>query len=119
MKILSTCDPVAQSHAVNKLSHRDTDIYITIKCNKVNTFRSKIDMSSKSNSNSNNKQDSNNILSPFIEGIALTQSVAISLIDAYCEFLRNSPQTIEYWYNLFWNPQTTTEKQGRDKVKVE
>jgi hypothetical protein len=76
-------------------------------------------MSSKSNSNSNNKQDSNNILSPFIEGIALTQSVAISLINAYSEFFRNVPEMIEYWYNLFWNPQTTTKKQGRDKVKVD
>jgi hypothetical protein len=75
-------------------------------------------MSSKSNSNSN-KQDSNDILNPFIEGIALTQSVAISLIDAYSEFFRDASEMIEYWYNLFCNPQTTTEKQERDKVKVE
>ena len=29
---------------------------------------------------------------------------------------------IDYWYNIFWNPwvrTTTTEKQKRDKVKVE
>ena len=112
-------DRVTVSYAVNKFYPGDTDIYITIICNGVNTFRNKkIDMSSKSNSNSN-KQDSNNILNPFIEGINLAQSVAISLIDAYSEFFRYAPEIIEYWYNLFWNLQTTTEKQERDKVKVE
>jgi len=75
------------------------------------------DMSSNSNTNT---QASNDILNPIIEGITLAQSIAISLIDTYSEFVRRTPKMIEQWYNIFWNPQNnTTEKQVRDKVKVE
>jgi hypothetical protein len=75
------------------------------------------DMSSNSNTNT---QASNDILNPIIEGITLAQSIAISLIDTYSEFVRRTPEMIEQWYNVFWNPQNnTTEKQVRDKVKVE
>ena len=75
------------------------------------------DMSSNSN---NNTQASNDILNPFIEGITLAQSIAISLIDTYSEFVRKAPEIIDQWYNIFWNPQNNkTEKQVRDKVKVE
>jgi hypothetical protein len=75
------------------------------------------DMSSNSNTNT---QVSNDILNPFIEGITLAQSIAISLIDTYSEFVRKAPEMIDQWYNIFWNPQNnTTEKQVRDKVKVE
>jgi hypothetical protein len=73
-------------------------------------------MSGKSNANT---QGSNDISSQFIEGIALAQSIAISLIDTYSEFVRKAPEMIDQWYNIFWNLQNTTEKQRRDKVKVE
>ena len=75
------------------------------------------DMSSNSNTNT---QASNDILNPFIEGITLVQSIAISLIDTYSEFVRRTPEMIEQWYNIFCNPQNnTTEKQVKEKVKVE
>jgi hypothetical protein len=75
------------------------------------------DMSINSNTNT---QGSNDILNPVIEGITLAQSIAISLIDTYSEFVRRAPEMIEQWYNIFWNPQNnTTEKLVRDKVKVE
>ena len=75
------------------------------------------DMSSNSNTNT---QTSNGILNPFIEGITIAQSIAISLIDTYSEFVRKAPEMIEQWYNIFWNPQNnTTEKQVKEKVRVE
>ena len=71
------------------------------------------------NSNTNT-QGSNDILNPVIEGITLAQSIAISLIDTYSEFVRRTPEMIEQWYNIFWNPQNnTTEKLVGDKVEVE
>jgi hypothetical protein len=77
------------------------------------------DRNMSTNSNTNT-QASNDILNPIIEGITLAQSIAISLIDTYSEFVRRTPEMIEQWYNIFWNPQNnTTEKQVRDKVKVE
>ncbi|MFL6409919.1 MAG: hypothetical protein ACJ71K_01570 [Nitrososphaeraceae archaeon] len=74
-----------------------------------------------SNNSSTDTQASNdNILNPFIDGITLAQSIAISLIDTYSEFVRRTPEMVEQWYNIFWNPQNnTTEKQVREKVKVE
>jgi polyhydroxyalkanoate synthesis regulator protein len=75
------------------------------------------DMSSNSNTNT---QASNHILNPFIEGITQVQSIAISLIDAYSEFVRRTPEMIEQWYNIFCNQQNnTTEKQVKERVKVE
>jgi hypothetical protein len=72
-----------------------------------------------SNSNAN-IGTSNDILNPLVEGITLAESIAISLIDTYSEFVRRTPETIEQWYNIFCNPQNnTTEKQVREKVKVE
>jgi hypothetical protein len=44
------------------------------------------------------------------------------LINTYSEILKAAPKMMDYWYNIFWNPwvrTTTTEKQKRDKVKVE
>jgi hypothetical protein len=77
------------------------------------------DRNMSTNSNTNT-QASNDILNPIIEGITLAQSIAISLIDTYSEFVRRTPEMIEQWYNIFWNPQNnTTKKQVRDKVKVE
>ncbi|MFL6320610.1 MAG: hypothetical protein ACJ72U_15415 [Nitrososphaeraceae archaeon] len=74
-----------------------------------------------SNNSSTDTQASNdNILNPFIDGITLAQSIAISLIDTYSEFVRRTPEMVEQWYNIFWNPQNnTTEKQVKEKVKVE
>ena len=72
-----------------------------------------------SNSNAN-IGPSNDILNPLVEGITLAESIAISLIDTYSEFVRRTPEMIEQWYNIFCNPQNnTTEKQVREKVKVE
>ena len=72
------------------------------------------------NSNTNTQASNDNILSPFIDGITLAQSIAISLIDTYIEFVRKTPEMIEQWYNIFCNPQNnTTEKQVKEKVKVE
>jgi hypothetical protein len=63
---------------------------------------------------------SNDILNPLVEGITVAESIAISLIDIYSEFVRRTPEMIEQWYNIFCNPQNnTTEKQVREKVKVE
>ena len=77
------------------------------------------DRNMSSNSNTNT-QASNDILNPFIEDIALAQSIVISLIDTYIEFVKRAPEMIEQWYNIFWNPQNnTTEKQARENVKVE
>jgi hypothetical protein len=74
-------------------------------------------MSSNSNTNT---QASKEILNPIIEGITLAQSIAISLIDTYGEGVRRAPEMIEQWYNVFLNPQNNiTEKQAREKVKVE
>ena len=74
-------------------------------------------MSSNSNTNT---QASNDILNPIIEGITLAQSIALSLIDTYGEIVRRAPEMIEQWYNIFLNPQNNiTEKQAREKVKVE
>jgi hypothetical protein len=76
-----------------------------------------MDMSRDSNTNT---QALNDILNPFIEGVILAQSIAICLIDTYSEFVRRTPEMIEQWYNIFWNPQNnTTEKQVKEKVKVE
>ncbi len=74
-----------------------------------------------SNNSSTDTQASNdNILNPFIDGITLAQSIAISLIDTYSEFVRRTPEMVEQWYNIFWNPQNnTTERQVKEKVKVE
>jgi hypothetical protein len=74
-----------------------------------------------SNNSSTDTQASNdNILNPFIDGITLAQSIAISLIDTYSEFVTRTPEMVEQWYNIFWNPQNnTTEKQVKEKVKVE
>ena len=74
-----------------------------------------------SNDSSTDTQASNdNILNPFIDGIVLAQSITISLIDTYSEFVRRTPEMIEQWYNIFCNPQNnTTEKQVKEKVKVE
>jgi hypothetical protein len=72
------------------------------------------------NSNTNTQASNDNILSPFIDGITLAQSITISLIDTYSEFVRRTPEMIEQWYNIFCNPQNnTTEKQVKEKVKVE
>ena len=74
-----------------------------------------------SNNSSTDTQASNdNILNPVIEGITLAQSIAISLIDTYSEFVRRTPEMIEQWYNIFCNPQNnTTEKQVKVRVTVE
>jgi hypothetical protein len=72
------------------------------------------------NFNTNTQASNDNILSPFIDGITLAQSIAISLIDTYSEFVRRTPEMIEQWYNIFCGLQNnTTEKQVREKVKVE
>ena len=84
-------------------------------------------MSSKSSSNSNkeniNDNNNNSSFDLLIEGMALTQSAIVSLIDAYSEFLKDAPKMIDYWYNIFLEPwtrtTTITENQNRDKVKVE
>ena len=58
-----------------------------------------------------------------IEGLTLTESVVVYLIDTHSEFLKDAPKMIEYWYNIFsepWTrPTTTIENLKRDKVKVE
>jgi hypothetical protein len=77
-------------------------------------------MSDMSRNSNTNTQPSNDILNPFIEGITLAQSIAISLIDTYSEFVKRAPEMIEQWYTIFCNLQNnTTEKQVREKVKVE
>jgi hypothetical protein len=85
-------------------------------------------LSSKSSSNINNKENindnnNNSSINLLIEGLALTQSAIVSLIDTYSEFLKDAPKMIDYWYNIFsepWTRTTTTiENQKRDKVKVE
>ena len=75
------------------------------------------DMSSNSNTNT---QASDDILNTFVQGITVAQSIVISLIDTYSEFVRKMPEMIQRRYNIFCNPQNnTTGKQVRDKVKVE
>jgi hypothetical protein len=84
-------------------------------------------LSSESSSNSNkeniNDNNNNSSINLLIEGLDLTQSAIVSLIDTYSEFLKDAPKLIEYWYNIFsesWTRTTTTiENQKRDKVKVE
>ena len=77
-------------------------------------------MSDMSRNSNTNTQPSNDILNPFIEGITLAQSIAISLIDTYSGFVKRAPEMIEQWYTIFCNLQNnTTEKQVREKVKVE
>jgi excinuclease UvrABC helicase subunit UvrB len=53
-------------------------------------------MSSKSSSNSNkeniNDNNDNISINLLIEGLALTQSAVVSLIDAYSEFLKDAPK---------------------------
>ena len=72
------------------------------------------------NSRTDTQASNDNILNPFIDGITLAQSIAISLIDTYSEFVRRTPEMIEQWYNIFCNRQNnTTEKQVKEKVKVE
>jgi hypothetical protein len=72
------------------------------------------------NSRTDTQASNDNILNPFIDGITLAQSIAISLIDTYREFVRRTPEIVEQWYNIFWNPQNnTTEKQVKERVKVE
>jgi hypothetical protein len=75
------------------------------------------DMSSNSNTNT---QASDDILNTFVQGITVAQSIVISLIDTYSEFVRKMPEMIQRRYNIFCNPQNnTTGKQVREKVKVE
>ena len=47
-----------------------------------------------SNNSNTNTQTSNDILNPFIEGITLAQSIAVSLVDIYSEFFRTVVQHI-------------------------
>jgi hypothetical protein len=73
-----------------------------------------------SNSNTNTQASNDNISNPFIDGITLAQSIAISLIDTYSEFVRRTPEMVEQWYNIFCRLQNnTTGKQVKEKVKVE
>ena len=75
------------------------------------------DMSSNSNTNT---QASDDILNTFVQGITVAQSIVISLIDTYSEFVRKMPEMIQRRYNIFCNPQNnTTEKQVKERVKVE
>jgi hypothetical protein len=70
----------------------------------------------------NNNNNNNSSFNPLLEGLDLAQSSAIALINTYSEILKAAPKMMDYWYNIFWNPwvrTTTTEKQKRDKVKVE
>ena len=84
-------------------------------------------MSSKSSSNSNkesiNDNNNNSSFDLLVEGMALTQSAIVSLIDTYSEFLKDAPKMIDYWYNIFSElcirTTTITKNQKRDKVKVE
>jgi hypothetical protein len=72
--------------------------------------------------NNNNNNNNNSSFNPLLEGLDLAQSSAIALINTYSEILKAAPKMMDYWYNIFWNPwvrTTTTEKQKRDKVKVE
>jgi hypothetical protein len=81
--------------------------------------------SSSSDSNKENINDNNNSYNSsfnrLIESLALAQSSAIALINTYSEILEAAPKMMDYWFNIFLEPwaRTTTEKQKRDKVKVE
>ena len=77
--------------------------------------------SNKQNIDDNNNNNNNSSFNPLLEGLDLAQSSAIALINTYSEILKAAPKMIDYWYNIFWNPwvRTTTEKQKRDKGRIE
>jgi hypothetical protein len=67
-------------------------------------------LSSKNSSNSNkeniNDNNNNSSIDLLIEGLPLTESAIVSLIDTYSEFLKDAPKMIDYWYNIFSEPWT-------------
>jgi hypothetical protein len=50
-------------------------------------------------------------------GMPLLQYSMLAWIDMYKEFAINAGKLSEYWFNLFWSPET--KEQRKDKVKVE
>ena len=77
-------------------------------------------MSSENNTDTN-KQKMNNTyydnLNPFMMGMDLWQTAAMSWIATYNEFVKNASKMSEYWLNLLSNPWSIKTKE--DKIKVE
>ncbi|HZI71582.1 MAG TPA: hypothetical protein VFD60_10540 [Nitrososphaeraceae archaeon] len=77
-------------------------------------------MSSENNNNGTNRRDVNtnyDNFNPFMMGMDLWQTAAMSWIATYNEFVKNASKMSEYWLNLLSNPWSIKTKE--DKIKVE
>jgi hypothetical protein len=77
-------------------------------------------MSSENNNNGTNRRDANtnyDNFNPFMMGMDLWQTAAMSWIATYNEFVKNASKLSEYWLNLLSNPWSIKTKE--DKIKVE
>jgi hypothetical protein len=70
--------------------------------------------------NEKNRQNFNSAnFNPFLAGMELWQSYAMSWVLTYNEFIKNASRMTEYWFEQFWNPWNRSEVEKKDKVKVE
>jgi hypothetical protein len=78
-------------------------------------------MSSSSKINTETNRQNSNItnFNPFLQGMELWQSSAMSWVLTYNEFVKNASRMTEYWFKQFWNPWNSSEPEKKDKVKVE
>ena len=60
--------------------------------------------SSENNNTGTNEQDLNYKCTPFMMGVDLWQTAAMSWIATYNEFVKNASKLSEYWLNLFSSP---------------
>ena len=77
-------------------------------------------MSSENNIDANKQNLNNNYnnLNPFMMGMDLWLTAAMSSIATYNELVKNASKMSEYWFNLFWSRWNAI-KEKQDKVKVE
>jgi hypothetical protein len=79
-------------------------------------------MSPKSSSDHNSKYNANEdkVNTDLVrEGIVLTHSIAISIINAYTEFVNNVPIMLEGWHNIFLDQPTRSQEERREKINLE
>lgn len=74
---------------------------------------------SKNNTETNRQNSNNPSFNPFIAGMELWQSSAMSWVLTYNEFVKNASRMTEYWFKQFWNPWNRSEPEKKDRVKVE
>jgi hypothetical protein len=70
--------------------------------------------------NETNRQNFNSAnFNPFLAGMELWQSSAMSWVLTYNEFIKNASRMTEYWLEQFWKQWNRSEVEKKDKIKVE